>query len=286
MTAGAFPSLLPLQAHIVLNLTADLRSEFSWNTKQIFVYVNFDFKTRKNARNQMVMWSAILEDKVGPLWGRMGRDVEGLRRLRVLRAALCSDSRLRYRRAQPPAPLPTFRRLPARWPRAAPGSRTPAHCPRPPQERAFIHLPALRAQYPYALTDQGFNLRGREFDVTVAWNVMPRVGALYTRSRTFAGALRWPRERRSSCWAAPLALTAVRVTVHVENAVLSHSPTVSSKRLSLLRPLRRHWQAAGYLSAAHPWPRAAARQHRDGRCARSCARRHGASLLHRIAVPT
>lgn len=29
----------PLQAYIVLNLTADLRSEFSWNTKQLFVYV-------------------------------------------------------------------------------------------------------------------------------------------------------------------------------------------------------------------------------------------------------
>lgn len=110
------------RAHIVLNLTADLRSEFSWNTKQIFVYVNFDFSTQKNARNQMVMWSAILEDK----------------------------------------------------------------------EHAVINLPALRAQYPYALTDQGFNLRGREFDVTVAWNVMPRVGALYTRSRTFPGVGRLP----------------------------------------------------------------------------------------------
>lgn len=101
-----------VQAYIVLNLTADLRSEFSWNTKQLFVYVvsaacflagvrtsaglrigpaanrqlacasccccagpssspfltlesqNVEFATRKNAHNNMVMWSAIIEDKV------------------------------------------------------------------------------------------------------------------------------------------------------------------------------------------------------------------------------
>lgn len=53
----------------MLNLTADLRSEFSWNTKQIFVYVNFDFRTKKNARNQMVMWSAILDSKARPCCG-------------------------------------------------------------------------------------------------------------------------------------------------------------------------------------------------------------------------
>lgn len=76
----------PPQAHIVLNLTADLRSEFSWNTKQIFVYVNFDFSTQKNARNQMVMWSAILEDKArahgggGPAARARRRGAEGVRR--------------------------------------------------------------------------------------------------------------------------------------------------------------------------------------------------------------
>ncbi|PSC70612.1 signal peptidase complex subunit 3B [Micractinium conductrix] len=105
------------RAHVVLNLTADLRSEFSWNTKQLFVFVDFEFATRKNARNQMVMWSANVLDK----------------------------------------------------------------------EHALIRVPTLRAQYPYALTDQGFGLRDREFNITVGWNVMPRVGALFTRRRTFAG---------------------------------------------------------------------------------------------------
>lgn len=49
---------------MVLNLTADLRGEFTWNTKQLFVFVNVLFETAKNARNQMVMWSSIIEDQV------------------------------------------------------------------------------------------------------------------------------------------------------------------------------------------------------------------------------
>lgn len=52
------------QAYVVLNLTADLRGEFTWNTKQLFVFVNVLFETAKNARNQMVMWSSIIEDQV------------------------------------------------------------------------------------------------------------------------------------------------------------------------------------------------------------------------------
>lgn len=103
------------RAYIVLNASLDLRSEFSWNTKQLFVHVDVEFATRRNARNQIVMWHSIILNK----------------------------------------------------------------------EDAVLHLPALRQQYPYAVTDQGFSLRGREFNVTVAWNVMPRVGALFSRSRSF-----------------------------------------------------------------------------------------------------
>lgn len=106
-----------LQAHIVLDLTADLRSVFSWNTKQLFVYVNIDFATPKNPESHMVMWSTLVVRK----------------------------------------------------------------------DDALLVKPHLRASYPYAVTDQGSNLIGRGFNVTVAWNVMPRVGALYTDSETFSG---------------------------------------------------------------------------------------------------
>ena len=56
------------------------------------------------------------------------------------------------------------------------------------QEDALLQIPNLRQQYPYAVTDQGFYLRGRPFNVTVSWNMMPRVGVLYTRHKTFTGA--------------------------------------------------------------------------------------------------
>jgi hypothetical protein len=54
-----------LQAYVVLNLTADLRSEFTWNTKQLFVFVNVLFETPTNAASEMVAWSSIVKDKVG-----------------------------------------------------------------------------------------------------------------------------------------------------------------------------------------------------------------------------
>ena len=62
--AAPISCLFPLQAYVVLNLTADLRSEFTWNTKQLFVHVDVEFGTRKNSKNQMATWSAIIEDKV------------------------------------------------------------------------------------------------------------------------------------------------------------------------------------------------------------------------------
>ena len=52
-----------MQAFIVLDLAADLRSEFTWNTKQLFVFVDVEFATKKNSRNDMVMWSAIIDSK-------------------------------------------------------------------------------------------------------------------------------------------------------------------------------------------------------------------------------
>lgn len=54
-------------------------------------------------------------------------------------------------------------------------------------ESARGTLTNLKPQYPFAVTDQGYSLRGVPFNITVAWNVMPRVGRLYSRSQTFTG---------------------------------------------------------------------------------------------------
>jgi signal peptidase complex subunit 3 len=101
----------------VFDFKADLRSEFTWNTKQLFVYATVDFASPLNPLNQMVFWNTIIQRR----------------------------------------------------------------------DNALMSLPKLRTIFPFAITDQEGSLRGKEFNVTVAWQVMPRVGALYTGSRTFSG---------------------------------------------------------------------------------------------------
>lgn len=102
------------QAAISMKLDADLRSAFSWNTKQLFVFVQAEYSTPENSINQVVLWDKIIERK----------------------------------------------------------------------EDAHIKVKSLRQKY--AFVDQGRNLRGLPVNLTVCWNVMPKVGRLFTRSTTFA----------------------------------------------------------------------------------------------------
>lgn len=44
------------------------------------------------------------------------------------------------------------------------------------QEEAALEGKDLDEFHPYVVNDQGFNLRGRPFNLTVSWNVMPLVG--------------------------------------------------------------------------------------------------------------
>ena len=52
------------QAVVTFDLDADLRSVFSWNTKQLFVYLQVEYETEKNKRNQIVLWDSIIQQKV------------------------------------------------------------------------------------------------------------------------------------------------------------------------------------------------------------------------------
>jgi hypothetical protein len=47
-----------------IDLNIDLRNEFTWLTKQLFVFVTADFETAANRLNQVVIWSHIIEKKV------------------------------------------------------------------------------------------------------------------------------------------------------------------------------------------------------------------------------
>jgi signal peptidase complex subunit 3 len=96
-----------------LFIDADLRSIFSWNTKQLFVYIQAEYSTPDNHLNEVVLWDQIVQ------------------------------------------------------------SRSEAH----------IAVRNLRQKYPFI--DQGKHLRGRELNLTLVWNVMPKVGYLYTQKQSF-----------------------------------------------------------------------------------------------------
>lgn len=102
------------QAMLSISLKADLSSAFSWNTKQLFVFLQAEYETDENDVNQISLWDTIIERK----------------------------------------------------------------------EDAVINLKALRQEY--AMIDQGKNFRGMPFNLTLTWDVMPKVGYLYMRSKTFA----------------------------------------------------------------------------------------------------
>lgn len=101
------------QVVISLKLDADLRSAFSWNTKQLFVYVQAEYVTPENKVNQVVLWDRIVQR----------------------------------------------------------------------QQDAHLKVKSLRLKYQFV--DRGNNLRGLPYNITVAWDVMPKVGRLFIRSKSF-----------------------------------------------------------------------------------------------------
>ncbi|KAG6554531.1 hypothetical protein Mapa_003910 [Marchantia paleacea] len=108
------------EAKLTLHISADLRSVFTWNTKQLFVFVAAEYETQKNQLNQVSLWDLIVERK----------------------------------------------------------------------EDAKIDL---RRRNKYGFVDQGSNLRGREFNLTMYWNVMPLTGGIFTGSKVITG-FRLPSE--------------------------------------------------------------------------------------------
>jgi len=112
------------EAILSFDLHADLSSCFSWNTKQIFMYIEAEFysggagagepRSRGAEHNSIVIWDAIVKTR----------------------------------------------------------------------EEAVLDL--KRARNEYRLYDRdGISLKGNALNVTVAWNVMPKVGVLYFDKVTF-----------------------------------------------------------------------------------------------------
>ncbi|XP_020540222.1 signal peptidase complex subunit 3B isoform X2 [Jatropha curcas] len=51
------------EVSLTINITADLQSLFTWNTKQVFVFIAAEYETRNNVFNQVSLWDAIIPTK-------------------------------------------------------------------------------------------------------------------------------------------------------------------------------------------------------------------------------
>ncbi|XP_008797848.2 signal peptidase complex subunit 3A-like [Phoenix dactylifera] len=51
------------EVSLTLNISMDLRSLFTWNTKQVFVFLAAEYETSKNSLNQISLWDYIIRDK-------------------------------------------------------------------------------------------------------------------------------------------------------------------------------------------------------------------------------
>ncbi|CAI9108773.1 OLC1v1008456C1 [Oldenlandia corymbosa var. corymbosa] len=93
------------EVSLTLNISANLQSLFTWNTKQVFAFVAAEYETPKNALNQVSLWDSIIPSKE--------------------------------------------------------------------KAKFWIHI-----SNKYRFVDQGSNLRGKDFNLTLHWHVMPKIGKM------------------------------------------------------------------------------------------------------------
>ncbi|KAL8211318.1 hypothetical protein R6Q57_005755 [Mikania cordata] len=108
---------------ITLDISADLQSLFTWNTKQVFVFLAAEYRTPKNSVNQVSLWDAIVPTK---------------------------------------------------------------------EDAKF----SIKTKSKYRFIDQGSNLRGRDFNLTLHWHVMPKTGKMSADKLVLPG-FRLPESYRS-----------------------------------------------------------------------------------------
>ncbi|XP_042373943.1 signal peptidase complex subunit 3B-like [Zingiber officinale] len=94
------------EVSLTMNISADLSSLFTWNTKQVFVFVAAEYETPQNAFNQVSLWDGIIQSKE--------------------------------------------------------------------QAKFWIHTTNK-----YRFTDQGNNLKGKDYNLTLHWHIMPKTGKMF-----------------------------------------------------------------------------------------------------------
>lgn len=51
------------EVSLTMNISADLQSLFTWNTKQVFAFLAAEYETPKNILNQVSLWDSIIPSK-------------------------------------------------------------------------------------------------------------------------------------------------------------------------------------------------------------------------------
>ncbi|KAK7391980.1 hypothetical protein VNO78_20406 [Psophocarpus tetragonolobus] len=110
------------EVSVTMNISADLQSLFTWNTKQVFVFLAAEYETHQNSVNQISLWDGIIPSK--------------------------------------------------------------------DHAKFWIHT-----SNKYRFIDQGNNLRGKEFNLTMHWHVMPKTGKMFADKIVMPG-YRLPEEYR------------------------------------------------------------------------------------------
>ncbi|KAK4282821.1 hypothetical protein QN277_014150 [Acacia crassicarpa] len=110
------------EVSLTLNISADLQSLFTWNTKQVFAFLAAEYETPKNSLNQISLWDGIILSK----------------------------------------------------------------------EHAKF---SIHTSNKYRLIDQGSNFRGKEFNLTLHWHVMPKTGKMFADKIVIPG-YQMPKEYR------------------------------------------------------------------------------------------
>ncbi|KAL7003045.1 hypothetical protein U1Q18_004203 [Sarracenia purpurea var. burkii] len=110
------------EVRLTLNISADLQSLFTWNTKQVFVFLAAEYETPTNSLNQVSLWDGII----------------------------------------------------------------------PSKEHAKF---SIHTTNEYRFTDQGSNLRDKEYNLTLHWHVMPKTGKMLADKLVMTG-FRLPEEYR------------------------------------------------------------------------------------------
>ncbi|KAI3448645.1 hypothetical protein Pfo_005310 [Paulownia fortunei] len=102
------------EVSLTLNISANLESLFTWNTKQVFVFLAAEYETPKNMLNQVSLWDGII----------------------------------------------------------------------PTKEHAKFWIHTTNK---YRFIDQGSNLRGKDFNLTLHWHVMPKTGKMFADKIVMSG---------------------------------------------------------------------------------------------------